>query len=140
MIQEMTYCQYIYGYFDLLVNQIDIETEKRIERIEHESDEKSISITQYKIKHLNDRRESSIESLNHIRTKIISLIKYNLGAETLNEKLISSECETINKRIFSDVFCFVVKNILNDSRRRNFEYFIVLTNFYLSPYEINLIE
>lgn len=128
----------IHEYFEALVNKIDIYTEEKL------AEEKQPK----KIEYYEKRRQDALEILNQIESDIIEYWKSTRPQE-LNKYLgldvNDDNMDTVYQHLFSDKFCFIVQDILNNDRKywrlnQKFDYFIVISDIHLNESEIGFIQ
>lgn len=115
----------VYDFYDELVNQVDIYTEKELAKLTEDS-------------------ASTIDYLNRIRISQIEQIKTFQNAHLKQLNLMWNGCvedenaPSDEESLFSNEFCFK----LNISPRFNLKYnlFIVFIDFYLNPTYVDILQ
>lgn len=167
----------ITDYYDSLIREIDIYTEKSIDK--HSDDdllpEEPDSIEEqpkstieddiypiddpYSLKYsygliVAANRTRIIDYLNQVRTKAIeelksaqeeNLISYEANKSKIHidrENMDTEKIEALKRQLFNDRFSFLVISNDNEIKEKIFSYqlHVVITDFYLTPFEIEFIK
>ena len=128
-------------HFDLIKNQIDIETESRLQEliITNETIDERKSLIKDNIKSLNDQREKQIEKIDQIQEKVLVKQKFNQEnwrhvlndtkltfekkVERIKEELLTFDCLRLNDEEYkSDISLWIVPWFYNEENLKFLRY------------------